>query len=108
MLKDQYREERRRLSLKRLDVAPLQNYPYNEIPEFIRKLSVERIMDGKSAVSSTTIQGSILALLGSIGAYLEASGKIPLGGAGPIVGVIGAVLSFFGRLKAKQPITSVL
>jgi hypothetical protein len=62
----------------------------------------------KPAVKSTTVAGGILALLGSIGSYLEAAGKLPVGGAAPIVGAIGALLSLIGRLRSDiKPITGL-
>lgn len=60
----------------------------------------------KPAAKSTTVVGSVLAFVGAVGAYLEAAGKLPVGGAAPIVGAVGAVLSLIGRLnKDIKPIS---
>lgn len=79
-------------------------YLNGEIPEFVRVNTLEEFNSmaskTKPAIKSTTVQGSILAILGSVGAYLEAAGKLPLGGAGPIVAAVGGLLSLVGRFKS--------
>ena len=62
----------------------------------------------KPAIRSTTVAGGVLALLGSIGSYLEAIGQLPVGGAAPIVGAVGALLSLIGRLNSDiKPISGI-
>lgn len=62
----------------------------------------------KAAVQSTTICGSIVTIVGAVGSYLELAGKLPLGGAAPIVSAIGALLSIFGRCKSDiKPISGL-
>lgn len=65
-------------------------------------------MEQKSAIQSMTIQGALLAMLGGVGSYLELAGKLPLGGAAPIVTVVGSVLSIIGRIVAKTKITGLI
>jgi len=64
-------------------------------------------LEEKSAIQSTTIQGAVLAILGAVGSYLESAGKLPLGGAAPIVTVVGSLLSIFGRIVATTKIGSL-
>jgi len=56
-------------------------------------------METKSAIKSTTIQGGLISIFGAIGSYLELIGKLPLGGAAPLVTVLGGLLSIIGRIK---------
>lgn len=54
----------------------------------------------KPALKSKTILGSVLSILGAVGSYLELAGKLPAGGAAPLVTIIGSVLAMFGRSTA--------
>jgi hypothetical protein len=63
--------------------------------------------DEKPAVESVTIQGALLTLFGSIAAYYESAGKLPLGGATPFITGFGAILSILGRLKAVKRIAGI-
>lgn len=58
-------------------------------------------METKSAVKSTTIGGGLLAIAGAVGSYLELAGKLPIGGAAPLVAALGGLLSILGRLKGE-------
>jgi len=64
-------------------------------------------MEEKSAIKSVTIQGAVLSILGAVGSYLESAGKLPIGGATPIVTVVGSLISIFGRLVASTKIGSI-
>ncbi|CAB4220303.1 hypothetical protein UFOVP1625_9 [uncultured Caudovirales phage] len=44
--------------------------------------------------------GGLLGILGSVACFLELAGKLPIGAAGPIIGLVGGALSIFGRAKA--------
>lgn len=54
----------------------------------------------KSPLKSKAVAGGVLGIVGSVVSYLELIGKLPLGAAGPVVGLLGGVLSIFGRIKA--------
>lgn len=54
----------------------------------------------KSPLKSKTVAGGLLGIVGSVVSYLELVGKLPIGAAGPVVGLVGGVLSIMGRLKA--------
>ena len=54
----------------------------------------------KSPLKSKTVVGGLLGILGSVACFLELAGKLPIGAAGPIIGLVGGALSIFGRAKA--------
>lgn len=54
----------------------------------------------KSPLKSKTVAGGILGIVGSVVSYLELIGKLPIGAAGPVVGLIGGLVSIFGRVTA--------
>lgn len=61
----------------------------------------------KSAVGSKGVQGSLVTIVGAVLTYLELAGKLPMGGASPLVVVFGGVYSLFGRLFASKKIDSI-
>jgi len=64
--------------------------------------------DTKPALQSTTVAGGLLGIIGAVGSYLEAAGKLPIGGAAPIVSAIGGLLAIVGRFKANiKPISGL-
>lgn len=65
------------------------------------------VIETKPAIKSATIQGALLSIIGSVASYLEAAGKLPIGGAAPILALAGGLLSILGRLKAKNPISGL-
>jgi hypothetical protein len=54
----------------------------------------------KSPLRSKTVAGGVLGIVGSVVSYLELIGKLPIGAAGPVVGLIGGLVSIFGRVTA--------
>jgi hypothetical protein len=66
---------------------------------------------GKAAVASKSVQGSVVALIGSVLLVLEQFGKLPPGSGATIAGAAGAILgpiwALIGAIGRKQPITSV-
>jgi hypothetical protein len=54
----------------------------------------------KSPLKSKTVAGGVLGIVGSVVSYLELIGKLPIGAAGPVVGLIGGLVSIFGRVTA--------
>lgn len=87
------------------DIVPIRHYLGGDIPHFIRIGEIK--METKSALSSTTIQGSLLSILGAVATFLELSGKLPLGGASPVLAAIGGLFSLWGRFKAKTIISGI-
>lgn len=58
------------------------------------------LVKSKSPLKSKTVAGGLLGIVGSVVSYLELIGRLPIGAAGPVVGLVGGVLSIFGRLGA--------
>ena len=58
------------------------------------------MVKSKSALKSKTVAGGVLGIVGSVVSYLELIGRLPIGAAGPIVGLIGGVIAIFGRVTA--------
>ncbi len=68
--------------------------------------------EGKAAVASTSIWGSVLAILPYVGRILEWTGVLPLGSVDilepTLVSAIGGIIAVYGRIKADKPITGVV
>jgi hypothetical protein len=58
------------------------------------------MMKSKSPLKSKTVAGGLLGIVGSVVSYLELIGKLPIGAAGPVVGLIGGVVAILGRVTA--------
>lgn len=63
---------------------------------------------GKPATKSKSVQGNLIALVGVGAAYMELTGKLPLGGASLAITAAGAAWSLLGALTRKMKITSLL
>lgn len=62
---------------------------------------------GKSALFSKGVQGSVVAAVGGILTYLQMSGVIqPETDLTPLISVIGGLWAFLGRVSATKKITS--
>lgn len=68
--------------------------------------------EGKAAIASTTVWGSVIAILPYVGKLLEYIGVLPLGSVDilqpSLASAIGGILAVYGRMKADKPITGVL
>jgi hypothetical protein len=70
---------------------------------------------GKSAVSSKSVQGAVLAIIGGALGFLESSGKIPTGTSqdaamslSSLLGGLGGLWALIGAFTRKKAITSIL
>jgi len=70
----------------------------------------EVVKEGKSAVGSVSIWGSLVAGLASVMELVQDPNILAIipGHIIPYIGIAGAILGVFGRVKAKGEITSIL
>lgn len=69
-------------------------------------------VEGKAAIKSVTVWGSVIAILPYIGRILEWTGVLPLGSVDilepSLTSAVGGILAVYGRMKADKPITGVI
>ena len=83
-----------------------------EVPEFIRRSMFMALIDTKSAITSTSIWGGLIAflpVLDYVGQFIAGlpAGLLPAP-AMAVISAIGGIIAIIGRVKATKTITSIV